>query len=293
MNRRLAAIARGRAAFLVLFSCALAVFPQRVVSLAPGLTEIVFALGRGGSLVGVTKFCDFPPQAGKIAKVGGFLDVNLEALLARAPDVVLAYPEHAPRLRALPANVRVVTVRHGSLSDLLASMSEIGRALGRERAAQSLIGRIRERLERLAAKADGRRRARVLFVAGRSAGELRNMFIVGSHDFLNDLLQAAGGVNAYQGRIAYPSISLETVIALAPEFIFEISSHHEGIADEEIFSLWRPLAMVPAVANRRVQVIRDPAWLRPGPRVAQVAEELARLLHPPARAAQGPAGQKP
>lgn len=293
MSRRLAADVRGWAAFLAIFSCAMDVFPQRVVSLAPGLTEIVFALDRGGSLVGVTKFCDFPPQAGKIAKVGGFLDVNLEALLALAPDVVLAYPEHAPRLRALPEYMRVVTVRHGSLSDLLASMSEIGRVLGRERTARLMINSIQERLERLAAKAVGRKRARVLFVAGRSAGELRNMFIVGRRDFLNDLLEVAGGVNAYQGSIAYPGISLETVIALAPEFILEISSHFEGIDDEEIHSLWRPLSMVPAVANRRVQVIRDPAWLRPGPRVAEVAEDLARLLQPAPRIPREGTGRKP
>lgn len=269
----------GTAAFLALFLPA-ALLPQRVVSLAPGLTEIVFALGRGGKLVGVTRFCDFPAEARGIAKVGGFLDFGMESLVALAPDIVLAYPEHSARLRALPPRVRVVTVAHDRLSDLLASLEKIGRELNAVGAAQRLAEDIRQRLARVARNVAGERRTRALFVAGRNPDELKNMFIVGRNDFLNDLLEAAGGMNAYPGGVDYPNISLETVIALDPEFIFEISAHYEGIADERIYALWRPLSMVTAVAAGQVRVVRDPSWLRPGPRVAQVAEELARILHP-------------
>ncbi len=269
----------GAAAFLALFLPA-ALLSQRVVSLAPGLTEIVFALGRGGKLVGVTRFCDFPAEAKKIAQVGGFLDFGVEALVALAPDIVLAYPEHSARLRALPPRVRVVTVAHDRLSELLASLEKIGRELNAAGEARRLAEDIRQRLARVARDAAGERRRRVLFIAGRNPDELKNMFIVGRNDFLNDLLEAAGGTNAYPGGVSYPNVSLETVIALDPEFIFEISSHYEGIADERIFALWRPLSMVTAVASGQVRVIRDPSWLRPGPRVAQVAEELARILHP-------------
>lgn len=267
------------AAFLALLLPA-ALLPQRVVSLAPGLTEIVFALGRGGRLVGVTRFCDFPAEARGIAKVGGFLDFGVEALVALAPDIVLAYPEHSARLRALPPRVRVVTVAHDRLSDLLASLGTIGRELNAAGEARRLAEGIRQRLARLSRGVAAQKRTRVLFVAGRNPDELKNMFIVGRNDFLNDLLEAAGGTNAYPGGVDYPNISLETVIALDPEFIFEISAHYEGIADERIFALWKPLSMVTAVAAGQVRVIRDPSWLRPGPRVAQVAEELARILHP-------------
>lgn len=266
-------------AFLALFLPA-ALLPQRVVSLAPGLTEIVFALGRGGKLVGVTRFCDFPAEARGIAKVGGFLDFGMETLVALAPDIVLAYPEHSARLRALPPRVRVVTVAHDRLSDLLASLEKIGRELNAVGAAQRLTEDIRQRLARVARNVAGERMTRTLFVAGRNPDELKNMFIVGRNDFLNDLLEAAGGTNAYRGGVDYPNISLETVIALDPEFIFEISAHYEGIADERVFALWRPLSMVTAVAAGQVRIVRDPSWLRPGPRVALVAEELARILHP-------------
>lgn len=266
--------------FLALLLAAAVVFPQRVISLAPGLTEIVFAIGRGDALVGVTKFCDFPEAAKKVAKIGGFLDFSIEAMVALAPDIVIAYPEHADRLRSLPPRVQVVTVAHGRLSDLLASLATIGLKLHAGKEAEQLARTIRQRLELVARQVAAEKKARALFIAGRNADELKNMFIIGRSDFLNDLLVVAGGVNAYQGEIDYPSISLETVIALDPEFIFEISSHYEGIADERIFALWRPLSMVAAVARGQVRIIRDPSWLRPGPRVAHVAEELARILHP-------------
>lgn len=276
-------VARNAAAFLLLFLAAAGLYPQRIVSLAPGLTEIVFAIGRGGNLVGVTKFCDYPEAAKEIKKIGGFLDASMEALVALAPDIVLAYPEHAGRMKSLPPWVRLVTVRHDRLSELLGSIEEVGRALNSEKESRRLLAAIRDRLKRVERRVRGKRKISALCIAGRNADELKNMFIIGRNDFLNDLLEIAGGTNAYRGEIDYPNISLESVIALEPEFILEISSHYEGISDDRIFALWRPLGMVPAVARKQVRVIKDPSWLRPGPRVGRVAEELAALLHGPGR----------
>ena len=271
--------AKSAGAFLLLFLAVAGLYSQRVVSLAPGLTEIAFAIDRGGSLVGVTKFCDYPQAAREIDKIGGFLDISMEALVALAPDIVLAYPEHADRLKSLPSQVRVVTVRHDRLFELLRSIAEIGQALNAQKEARRLQGAIRDRLQRVARSVRGKRRVSTLCVAGRNADELKNMFIIGRNDFLNDLLEIAGGTNAYKGSIDYPNISLESVIALEPEFILEISSHYEGISDERIFALWQTLGMIPAVARQQVRVIKDASWLRPGPRVGRVAEELAALLH--------------
>jgi len=279
LNPALPPAGKSAGAFLLFFLAVTGLFSQRVVSLAPGLTEIVFAIDRGGSLVGVTKFCDYPQAARGIDKIGGFLDISMEALVALAPDIVLAYPEHANRLKSLPAQVRVVTVRHDRLFELLRSIAEIGQALNRAKEARRLQEAIRARLQRVARRLRGKRKVSTLCIAGRNAAELKNMFIIGRNDFLNDLLEIAGGTNAYKGDIDYPNISLESVIALQPEFILEISSHYEGIAEGRIFALWQPLGMVPAVARRQVRVIKDPSWLRPGPRVGRVAEELAALLH--------------
>jgi iron complex transport system substrate-binding protein len=272
--------------FLAVFTAPFGLFSQRVVSLAPGLTEIVCALDRGGALVGVTKFCDYPQAVRKIAKVGGLLDFNVEALIALAPDVVVAYPEHAARLRLLPKRVRLITVAHRNLLDLRRAIRTIGMALGSERQAEHLLQTIDLQLRDVSRRVAGKRKVSALLIAGRSAGELKNMFIIGNGDFLNELLVIAGGVNAYVGNVAYPSISLEAAIFLDPEFIIEISAFQEGIAEERILRLWQSSGMVQAGGRGQVRVVKDSSWLRPGPRVGLVAEALAAMLHP----AAGPAG---
>ncbi|MBN2346257.1 MAG: ABC transporter substrate-binding protein [Candidatus Aminicenantes bacterium] len=263
---------------LVLFLSPFLGLCQRVVSLAPGVTEIVFALGRGDSLVGITTYCDYPPEVKRLARVGGFLDINLEALVALAPDIVIAYPEHEEKIVRLKGRIKTVIVRHGRLRDLLDSILRIGRVLDRRSEAETLVSSIERTLCRLASQAQGKRKLPVLFIAGRNAGELKNMFVVGKNDFLSEILEICGGKNAYGGAIDYPSMSLESVISLQPEFIFELSSHFEGLDDRRIFDLWRPYVMVPAVAKKQVRIIRDSFWLRPGPRVGRIAEELARML---------------
>ena len=264
--------------FFIFFTFANIIFSQRVVSMAPALTEIVFALGKGNTLVGVTKFCDYPPLAQKIAKVGGFLDVNMETLLALAPGIVISYPEQYPQVKFLESQAIVLVVKHQCLSDLYHSIFAIGRALHAEIRAKSMIFAMQKKLADIANRVGGRKKARTLIIAGRNADELKNMYIIGRNDFLNDLLEIAGGVNVYQGAVNYPNISMEAVIFLNPDFILEISAHYEGINDEKIFKLWSPFKMLLAVQNKQIKIIKQSFWLRPGPRVGLIAEELARIF---------------
>lgn len=262
-------------AFLILFLFAPIIFAQRVVSLAPGITEIVFALNRGGTLVGVTKFCDYPAAAKSIKQIGGLLDVNIEVIASLAPDIILIYPEHYDKVKFLRQKTRIVTVQHGRLAELLSSILVIGRALGAEIEAKRLVARIQAKLQGISVQAKGKKKVRAMFIAGRNIDELKNMYIIGKNDFINDLLEIAGGTNAYDGSVNYPSISMESVIFLNPEFIFELSSHYEGISDEKILNLWRPYQMIVAVKKKRIEIINKSFWLRPGPRVSLIAEELA------------------
>jgi len=255
-----------------------AVFPQRVISLAPGVTEIVFALNKGNTLVGITKFCDYPAAARNIQKIGGFLDINIELIVSLAPDMILIYPEHYEKIKFLRQQSRIVVVQHSRLSDLLQSILQIGRALSAEDEAKRLVFSIQKKMRDISGRVKGREKVRTLFIAGRNTAELKNMYIIGKKDFINDLLEIAGGTNAYEGNIDYPNISLESVISLNPEFIFEISAHYEGISDDRVLALWRPYAMVSAVAKRQIRIIKDSFWLRPGPRVVLIAEELGAFL---------------
>jgi len=249
-------------------------FPQRVVSLAPGLTEIVFALGKEDALVGVTKFCDYPPAAANIKKIGGFLDINIEALISLDPDTILMYPEHYDKMGPLKKQARLVVVRHSRLADLLQSIIDIGRALNAEVEAEKLVSSIRNKLQSVSDQVKGMRKKRTIFIAGRNIAELKNMYIIGKNDFINDLLEISGGTNAYEGGINYPSISIESVIFLNPEFIFEISAHYQGISADKIFALWKPYDMIQAVAKKQIKLIKNSFWLRPGPRVGLIAAEL-------------------
>jgi iron complex transport system substrate-binding protein len=264
--------------FFSFFMVASFIFSQRVVSMAPAITEIVFALGKGDRLVGVTKFCDYPPLAQKIAKVGGFLDVNMEILLALAPKIVIAYPEQYSQVKFLEARAQVLVVKHQCLADLWNSIFAIGRALQADVRAKAMVAAIQKKLAAITNRVGKRKKASTLIIAGRNADELKNMYIIGNNDFLNDLLEIAGGVNAYRGAVNYPNISMETVILLNPDFIFEISAHYERIAAEKVFRLWRPFKMLLAVRKGQIKIIEQSFWLRPGPRVGLIAEELARFF---------------
>lgn len=266
--------------FFGLLLFALAAFPQRVVSMAPAITEIVFALGKGGTLVGVTRFCDYPAPAMKIAKIGGLLDVNMEAILALNPEIIITYPEHHDKVKFLAARAQVLVVKHATLSDLFDSVSTIGAALHVARAAERMVFDMKSTLAAIAAKSSGKKKVRTLIIAGRNADELKNMYIVGKKDFLNELLEIAGGVNAYQGEVNYPNISMESVIFLNPDVILEISAFYEGISDDRVFTLWRPFSMLCAVQKGQIKIIKKSFWLRPGSRVGLIAAELAAILAP-------------
>lgn len=264
--------------FIAFFIFSHTVFSQRVISMAPAITEVVFALGSGEKLVGVTKFCDYPEAARNIAKIGGFLDVNMEALLALDPEIIIAYPEQYAQVKFLEPRALVLNVKHRCLADLFASIFTIGSALHADGQAQDMVSALKMKLAAIGVSARGRKKVRTLLIAGRNADELKNMYIIGKNDFLNELLEIAGGENAYQGTIDYPNISLETVIFLNPDLILELSAHYEGISDEKVLGLWRPFNMVAAVREKQIKIIKKSFWLRPGARVVLIAEELAGLI---------------
>ncbi len=260
----------------------LAAFAQRVVSLAPGVTEIVFAIGAGDRLVGVTRYCDHPPAASRLARVGGRLDLDVEKLMALKPDIVFLYPENRSRLGSLLGSTRLVVVPHRSLADLYEAIRLIAASLGRKSRGMELELEIRSRLAKVAERSRGLPRQRVLLVISRESIQLRNMYLIGRSDFINDILSLAGGENAYEGAVPYPVVSVESVLAMAPAFIVELSAFYEGFPEKGILRNWLRFEQIPAVRKGNIRFVRDNFWLRPGPRVGMLAEELQRLLHPAA-----------
>ena len=253
--------------------------PQRIVSMAPAITEIVFALDKGHLLVGNTKFCDYPEEAKKIKRIGGYMDLNLEILIDLQPDLIILYPEHASNIKVLEGKTKFLTVQHGNLADLFDAIGKIADELNVKAKGTGIIKEIRQTFAEVKQKAGNTPKVKALLVAGRNPDSLSNLYIIGKKDFLNEILDIAGGVNAYTGDISYPNISIESIVSMNPDVIIELSAYNQKIKDKDIIGVWRQFPIINAAKNNRIRIIRDPVWLRPGPRVGTIAEAMVRLLH--------------
>jgi iron complex transport system substrate-binding protein len=247
--------------------------PRRVVTLAPNLTEIVFALGAGESLVGVSEYSDFPEAAKRIPRVGG-LEVDPEKVAALRPDLVLAMAEGSARgaVSALEsAGLPVAVVPSGSLDAVLSGIREVGERLGRPEEAERLERGLAERRTALARRIAGRRRPRTLLLVWPDPPQA-----AGGGTFLNDLLREAGADNLVADRSGWPVLSLEYLATAPVELLVIPDSDQTREAYARAFangSLSRG-----SIARARVVRLDESALTRPGPRVFDMLERLAENL---------------
>ncbi|MGE5340795.1 MAG: heme/hemin ABC transporter substrate-binding protein [Candidatus Omnitrophota bacterium] len=253
------------------------IFAERIVTLAPAITEIVFSLGKGKEIVGNTKFCNYPEEAKRIPRIGGLMDVNLEMLISQKPDVVILYPEVYEKIKVLKDKVKLIVVNHIGLDDLYSGIAVISKALHTESKGKELTASVQQRLEQLRKKSMTHPKIKTLLIIGRNPNDFNNMYIIGANDYLNTLLDAAGGVNAYSGHIKYPSVSIESVVTMNPEAIIELSAFNEGIQDKRVVNQWKQFPFISAVKNNKIKIVKDAKWVIPGPRVAEIAEEIYRF----------------
>jgi len=250
---------------------------SRLVVLAPSATETVFALGAGDRVVGVCGQCDFPPDAARLPKVGGYLAPSVESVLGVRPDLVIAVPSPGNReaVRAIErTGVRVLVVQDRQLDDLFASIRTIADALGIAEAGERLAREIREALDAVRARVADRPRVRTLLVVGHSP-----LIVAGGGTLQGELVDIAGGTNvAADVGAAFPQVSAEIVVARAPEVILDAAMGTEAGARE----LFANLTTVPAVVNKRIVAIQSDALFRAGPRVPEGAAILASAMHPDA-----------
>jgi iron complex transport system substrate-binding protein len=254
--------------------------PQRIVSLAPSITETLFALGVGERVVGVSTHCDYPPAATRIDRVGTFLQPNVERILARRPDLVIAVPSpgnraQVERLREL--GVEVLIVDPGRIGAILEAIRSIAAAVGVPQEGARLIARIEGELRAVEARVAGAPRVRTLLLVGRAP-----FIAAGADTYQDELITRAGGINVAAGSgQAWPNLSLEFVVAQAPEVIIDASMGSEEAADRaDSLAFWDAFPSMPAVRDRRIHGYRAYELLRPGPRIAETLAAVARFLHP-------------
>ena len=247
----------------------------RVVVLAPSATETVFALGAGDRVVGVCAQCDYPAATAKLPKLGGYLTPSVEAVVGVRPDLVIVVPSPGNReaVRAIErAGVRVLVVQDRTLDDLFTSIAAIAGALEVSDAGGRLAADVRSRLDAVRARVASQPRARVLLVVGHSP-----LIVAGGGTLQGELVEIAGGTNvAADVGNAFPQVSLELVVARAPDVILDAAMGTE----EGGRALFAQLTTVPAVANGRIVSVGSDVLFRAGPRVPEAAAALAAAIHP-------------
>jgi len=254
--------------------------PQRIVSLAPSLTETVFALDLGDRLAGVSDFCDYPPEALTRPRVGGPINPNLEQIVSLHPDVVLATRamnrrESVEALERLGIPVYATDAR--TVDDVIASTRRLGRVLGAQARGESLAADMEQRLSGLARRLAGRPARRVFFVVW-----LDPIISTGPHTFLADALRRAGAKSVVTAPQDWPQISIEEVLRQNPDYLV-FSGAHPDDPQSSINSLQRRpgWSSLQAVRENHFAVVSD-ALDRPAPRMLDAIEDLARQLHPDA-----------
>ncbi len=259
---------------------------QRIVSLSPSTTETLFALGLGDRVFGVTRFCNYPPEARRRKRVGGYLDPNYEAIALLAPDLVILLPEQERAGRFLDElGIGHITVDNKTVRDILGTIERIGTTCGAGEAARALVDSIETRMALIRETIEGLPRPRVLVAVERAveAGTLREVYVAGKGTHYDELLHAAGGVNAYPGkRINYPMLTAEGIIQCNPEIIIDIRPLLEADSPriERVVREWETVSAVEAVRGGRVHVLTGNYAVIPGPRFITLLERMARIIHP-------------
>jgi iron complex transport system substrate-binding protein len=250
--------------------------PQRIISLAPNVTEILFALGLESRVVGVTSYCDFPETAKAKEKVGDTIQPNLEKIISLKPDLVVISTSSqlenlTRRLDQLAIPVYVTNPR--SVRDVAASIRSLGEVTGTSERARILAGEMDSRINAVELRVGALTRPRVLYVL-----QIGPLITAGRNTFINDLINIAGGQSISGDETAdYPQFSRETVVARAPEVIVAPSSHGVELVKES--DLRRDFATTPAVRSNRIVWVIPDLVDRPGPRIVEGLEELAKGLH--------------
>jgi iron complex transport system substrate-binding protein len=258
--------------------------PRRIVSLIPAVTEMLFAIGAGDRLVGVSAYDRYPPQVDRIDRVGGLLDPNIERILSLKPDLVIVYDTQDDLKQRLDrAKIPLYRYEHRALPDITATLRSVGARIGLAERANRAAARMEADLEAIRRAASREPRVKTLLVFGRDPGSLRNIYASGGYGFLHDMLEAAGGDDVFADtkQQSVPATT-EMILARRPEVIVEL---HNGTSLKSTdlqreAAVWDALPAVPAVRNHRVHLLVGDEFVVPGPRVVDATRTLARTLHP-------------
>ena len=251
---------------------------KRIVSMAPNVTEMLFAIGLSEEIVGVTDFCDYPDAARRKSRIGEYYNPNIEAVLSLAPDLVVATPdgynirERVERLSQ--SGISIFIVYPKKIDEIPETMLTLGKVVGKDDMAEQVVKNLRLRIEAVrqaVALIPAEERPKVFYEIGRDP-----LITAGPGNFVDNLISAAGGLNiASDASTGWPRYSVEAVIIKEPDVII-VAPHTSS--KEDIAKTWRRYGTIPAVKNGRIYTVEPDILLRSGPRIVDGLEELHRLF---------------
>lgn len=251
--------------------------PKRIVSLTPANTEILFALGLGDKVVGVTTFCDYPREAKKKAKIGDFMNPNIEKIVSLDPDLVLATSGVQQALvDALDkAGVKLYVSDPRNMAGVMANLGEIGRMTGRESEAAAVTGSMQADIKEVKERVQGLKRPSVFYEVSYDP-----LYTAGRRTFIDDIITTSRGVNvaaaAGEGYVVY---GLESLIKEDPDIYLVVQGSMNDPKQLESRAGYDALS---AVRGKRVHMVDDNLVSRPGPRITKGLRQVAEFIHPEA-----------
>ncbi len=252
--------------------------PRSIISLAPSITEIIFALNRENLLKGATLHCDYPAGAKLLPRVGSYVGLDLEKIISLKPDLCIAIKDGNPQHvidRLASFGIPVYAVDPRNIDSVMNTILSIGGLLGADKRAEFLVKNMRLRIRHLTEMvAATPHKPRVFFQIGTAP-----VVSVGTRTYIHELILLAGGINVTAGDTPYPSFSREQLIAFSPEIII-ITSMEKSDAFEQVLAEWNKWPQIEAVRNKRIYVADSDLFDRPSPRLIEGLELLVRLIHP-------------
>jgi iron complex transport system substrate-binding protein len=244
---------------------------------------MLFAIGAGDAVVGVSSFDHYPPAVDTRPRVGALVDPDFEKILSLRPSLVVVYGTQTDLIARLArAHLATFNYAHAGLADITATIRELGQRIGRIEGAEREASRIERELVAIRASVVSRPHPRTALVFNRDAGTLRGIFVSGGIGFMHDMLETAGGADAF-ADVKRQSVqaSAELLIARAPEVVLELRPN-EGWSPARLRQevlVWNGLPSLPAVRTHRVYILADDKLLVPGPRVTEAIKMMADAVY--------------
>tara|TARA_B100001123_G_scaffold448500_1_gene609920 strand:+ start:3421 stop:4305 length:885 start_codon:yes stop_codon:yes gene_type:complete len=259
---------------------------QRIVSLVPALTEILFSIGAGHQVIAVSSFDDYPKEVLSLPRVGALLDPDTERILSLRPDLVVIYGSQDELKDQLHrAGIKTFNYFHTNLADIRRVFLQLGSLTGHKAEAIAQASALESKLTSIRARVSGLPRPRTLLLIGHEPRSLRNMDASGGLGFLHDLLDVAGGANIFADvKQEAVRVSTEMLLSRNPEVVIDLHYQTTGSTTKPITeqTIWKRLPSIPAVSTGRIYKLYEDYLVVPGPRMGEAAEILGRALHPKA-----------